>query len=132
MRVASGVVRLTIPRPGSQPWDVRLTRPFGSVCAGRRYRLALEIRAERPRRISVGLWQDHAPWHSLGLREELVLTDQWTVVDLSFATAEDAARASLGLWLGAEDAPVEIRRFSMRPERAPGTGDREGGTPVAG
>ena len=117
-----GVVRLVIPRPGGQPWDVRLTRPCGSVSACRRYQVELEIRAERLRRVAVGLWQDHAPWHSLGLREELVLTDRWTVMDLSFAAAEDDDRASLGIWLGAEDAPVEIRRFSMKPERAPGAG----------
>jgi 4-hydroxybenzoate polyprenyltransferase len=122
-RGPSGVVRLAIPRPGSQPWDVRLTRPYGSVSACRRYQLGLEIRAERLRRVTVGLWQDQAPWNSLGLREELVLTDQWTVMDLSFAAAEDDDHASLGIWLGAEDAPVEIRRFSMKPERAPRAGE---------
>ena len=128
-RVSSGVVRLTIPRPGSRPWHARLTRPCGSVSACRRYHLETEIRAERPRRVTVGLWQDHAPWNSLGLREELVLTDQWTVIDLHFAVAEDDDRASLGIWLGAEDAPVEIRRFSMKPERAPSAANRAGGSP---
>jgi 4-hydroxybenzoate polyprenyltransferase len=129
-RVNSGVVRLTIPRPGSQPWHARLTRPCGSVSAGRRCRLELEIRAERLRRVTVGLWQDHAPWNSLGLREELVLTDQWTVLDLGFAAAEDANRASLGIWLGAEDAPVEIRRFSLKPERAPRAAKRGNASPT--
>lgn len=123
-RASSGVVRLTIPRPGSQPWHARLTRPYGSVSACRRYQLELEIRAERLRRVTVGLWQDHPPWNSLGLRQELVLTDQWTVIDLKFAAAEDEDRASLGIWLGAEDAPVEIRRFSMKPEDAPSAGHR--------
>jgi glycosyltransferase involved in cell wall biosynthesis/4-hydroxybenzoate polyprenyltransferase len=111
-------VRVDFGRSGSELWDIRLTRPLRSVRACEQYNVKLELRADKPRRAIVGLWQDHAPWNSLGFAEELHLTNGWTILERSFAAVEDEERAYFGIWLGGDNVPVEIRRCSIRSERA--------------
>jgi hypothetical protein len=106
--------RVEIDRPGLEPWNICLQRPGLVLREGSQYRIDLTIRSDHARRIVFGVWQDHPPWDNLGFFEETKISEHWVLLSRRFAAARDEEQAYLGLWLGGEDAAVEVRRCALR------------------
>ncbi len=109
----NGVVRVEIDQPGGAPWQIGIYRPTLSVGEGQDLALSMILRSDIPRNVSVGLWQNRAPWESLGLFQELSLSEEWQSYDFIFAATRSDTAGRLGLWLGCEAASIEIRAMKI-------------------
>jgi len=107
--------RIDITASGTLPWEIRAMRPGVSVRSGQHYAIQLKMKASQPRTITIGVWQDHAPWGGLGLYENLALSGAWQTISREFTASEDDTRGYLGLWLGGNSGSLEVRQWSIRP-----------------
>jgi 4-hydroxybenzoate polyprenyltransferase len=111
--------RIVLPTPGPDAWSVRLARPNLHLRAGTQYRIRFLIRATRPRTITVGLWQDHAPWQSLGYSETLHLTRSFRAVQRTVTATADDPHSYLGFWLGGQPGAIDLWLCTIRAIPAP-------------
>jgi hypothetical protein len=72
------------------------------------------MRADKPREILFGVWQDHAPWQAAGFSEQFRLSDHWQCIRRRFTAVDDEPRGYLGLWLGGDAGSVDVRRWTIR------------------
>lgn len=108
-------IRLDVDRVSGVNWHVKLVRSGFSTERGQAYRLSFRARADRPRRVTVGVGQAIEPWTELGLQSSIDLDETWrTRVETFVATAEQPA-ASVYFWLGEEAIGVEIADVSLEP-----------------
>ena len=112
------LTRVRIGRGGSERWNVRLARPGLRLCRGREYLVRYIVRADRTRKLTFGVWQDHAPWEGLGCCEEIEISTGWQIVRTRFTASHDDTRGYLGFWLGAEAGSVYLWCSALRPVRA--------------
>jgi len=120
--------RVEIGHGGSQPWHIRLLKPYRPLRAGQSYMVRLEVRSSSARAVTVGVWQNHAPWLCLGLRQIKEISTEWAAFDWTFDAAENEEHAYLGLWLGGATGTLEVRRFYIHQLGAAHAG-REGPLP---
>lgn len=73
-------MRIAIDEPGTEGWCLKLVGPTLKVRKEAPYLLTFRVRAERPRRISVGVAQAGEPWENLGLYAELSVTSSWATI----------------------------------------------------
>jgi 4-hydroxybenzoate polyprenyltransferase len=107
--------RITVREPGSERWNIRLARSGLKFVAGREYHIRFLVRSNVPRKIVFGVWQDHAPWESLGYVEELQLSSEWQKIGRRFIASSDDSPGYLGVWAGGEMGTVDILIGSIRP-----------------
>jgi 4-hydroxybenzoate polyprenyltransferase len=107
-----------IRRSGLDRWSIRLARPGLAVSCGSDYQARFKIRSNRNRKVVFGLWQDHAPWESLGYCEELEISTEWQTVWRTFTATADDRHGYFGFWLGGEDGSVEVWRLSVRAAKS--------------
>jgi 4-hydroxybenzoate polyprenyltransferase len=94
-------------------WKVRAMRDGLAIRSRQQYVIRLEVRADKPRDIMFGVWEDHAPWKALGCCEELRLSAAWQTFSRQFTASADDRQSYLGLWLGGMPGSVELRRWSI-------------------
>ena len=112
--------RIDIEDGGGFLWKVRAVRDGLAIRARQQYVIRLKMRADRPREIMFGVWQDHAPWEDLGCCDQLRLSSSWQTVSRQFVARDDDQQSYLGLWVGGKPGSVEVRRWSISavPHRA--------------
>jgi glycosyltransferase involved in cell wall biosynthesis len=120
--------RVEIGHGGSQPWHIRLLKPYRPLRACQSYTVRLEARSNSTRTVTVGVWQNHAPWLCLGLSQTEEISTDWAAFDWTFDAAENEEHAYLGLWLGGATGTLDVRRFSMH-QLGTGHEGREGPRP---
>ena len=100
--------RVAVGRCGPDRWNIRLARPGVRIAAGQRYSIAFLVRSTKPRKITFGVWQDHAPWESLGFSEEIEVSRKWQAVGRRFVAETDDPRGYLGFWVGGQPGTVDL------------------------
>jgi hypothetical protein len=113
-------IRVAVLQTAGAPWQLKLSRRRQDVVGGRWMRVRFRVRADQPRSIGYGLAQNHEPWESLGLAEEVELTTNWQTVQTDFFTRRDDADALLYFWLGGASSAVELADATLEPTPAPG------------
>jgi hypothetical protein len=105
--------RIDIVDGGTVVWTVRAVRDGLAIRSRQQYVIRLKMRADKPREIMFGVWEDHAPWKALGCCEQLRLSAAWQTVSRRFTASADDRQSYLGLWLGGMPGSVELRRWSI-------------------
>jgi hypothetical protein len=100
--------RVVVRQCGADRWNIRLARPGIKIVAGKRYSIAFLARSTRARKISFGVWQDHAPWDGLGFSEEIEVSRKWQAVGRRFVATSDDPHGYLGFWVGGEPGTVDL------------------------
>ena len=95
-------------------WTVRAVHDGLSIRSRQHYVIRLKMRADQPREIMFGVWQDHAPWNDLGCCEQLHLSTAWQTVSRQFTAHADDRESYFGLWVGGMQGSVELRRWSIK------------------
>ncbi len=118
-------VRLTVVRPGTQSWHVRFEQKGLSIQADRPCTLSFWAKADRPCTVSAGLEQTHAPWHVLGPKASIELTEHWRLMRVTLGVRESDTQARLVL-----DPPMRAGTYwlagvSLRPDAVTGLGPHE-------
>ena len=115
-----GAVRVNIERVNpSVNYDVQASLQLGPVEMGQDYVLRFRARADRPRRIGIGVAQAHHPWEPLGYYENLQLSESWTEFRREFRASAADERARVLFDVGAAAIPVEIARVTFARARSP-------------
>jgi 4-hydroxybenzoate polyprenyltransferase len=105
--------RIDIADGGALLWQVRAVRDGLNIRSQQQYVIRLKMRADRPREILFGVWQNHAPWEDMGCCEPLRLSAAWQTVSQLFTARADDRHSYLGLWVGGMPGSVELRRWSI-------------------
>jgi hypothetical protein len=105
--------RIEIYDGGAALWEVRAVQTGLLIQSGRQYLMKLNMRADAPREIMFGVWQDHAPWQALGCCEGLSLSQEWQTICRQFTATQDESHGCMGFWLGGWEGAVEVRRWSI-------------------
>lgn len=102
-------------------YDIQLNLPRLRVKENQRYRLRFRARADRPRRILVGLAEAHEPWQSLGWHEVIELATAWRDVEAEFVAARGDQNARIHFDVGETAISVDLNDVSLcsLPEGAP-------------
>lgn len=88
--------------------QVRLSRRLLPLGAGRRYRVGMRLKADRPRGLSIGLgpWTDQG--RPTGQEQALSLDENWQQVTLEWTSPRQELDLNLELQLGADSTAVEL------------------------
>lgn len=108
-------LRLQILERGRSADHVRLCWPTLALHRGEYYSATLELRADRPRRVTYGVSQSQEPFAGLGLNGEWDLTGDWQTHVVDFRATDDESAPSLYLLAGDDDAAVEVRTARIAP-----------------
>jgi hypothetical protein len=110
----SGAIRVSIDRinPLSRH-DIQLSLPDQMVRGGERYVLRYCARADRPRRICVGVAQAHEPWQDLGYYETIDLTVSWKTFQREFVASATDDCVHIIFDVGEDTAGVELDRVIL-------------------
>ena len=89
-------------------YDVQLNHPHLVLSAGRSYRVTFRLRAPRPRPVTVGVAQAHAPWDGLGLYQTVTAGPDAEPRQVDFVASASDDNARVHFDLGGSTVPVEI------------------------
>jgi hypothetical protein len=113
---AARSVQLTVVQPSTTSWHVQFNQGGLAVKAEAPYTLSFWARADRPLTASVHLTQAHAPWQSLGFRQEIKLTTAWRSFRFTFLSQASDDNARIGISdLARQQASVWLAGVSFRP-----------------
>jgi len=118
-RAGTAGARLEVSQGGTEPWHIRLVRPYSGIRAWNSYCVRLEARSGEPRNATLGVWQNHSPWTSLGLTEPVHLTPEWQQLEFTFSAVDDEEQVYLGFWVGGVAGSLDIRRLEMSSAKSP-------------
>jgi hypothetical protein len=122
---SSGVGKINVATTSSKGWHVQLSRTQLSLKAGQNYVIELKIKADKPRRLDVGLMQSKVPWKSIGQAQVRVGTETQTIRHVFTPLADEPdARFTLSGFAD-ETGTVEIDDIVVRPGGRLGLGDDE-------
>lgn len=103
-----GIARIDIDQLTSpRPFDVQLNFSPLPVVTGA-HRAVFGVRADRSRRLFVGLAQAHAPWQSLGAYQQIEVSNDWLEVELTLTTAVTSDNGRLLFDIGEAAGTIEI------------------------
>ncbi len=105
--------RIEIFDGGAERWEIRAVHGGLNIQSGQQYLMKLKMRADQPREIMFGVWQDHEPWQALGYCEGLSLSQEWQTIWREFTAPVDERHAYMGLWLGGHAGSVDVRGWSI-------------------
>lgn len=126
---ADGVMKITIPKlSDGAPWHVQLMGPVVACEAGTTYSVSFRARATEPRVLVVMAVKSQAPGETVGLAQEVPLTEEWRSFRFDFKPQGDADKARLRFNLGMSQAGVEVADVAFGPQR---WALRAGGDPTA-
>lgn len=110
-----GLIQVNIQKVSGGPsWHVKLTRDEVPLQAQQPHELTFEARANKPKKISLGVGQAHAPWNNLGVFNELELKEEWQPFKVPFTPNADDANARVFFDLGGDPIGVEIRQIQLK------------------
>jgi len=112
-----------LERVNETTWHIQLKQPGFAVEAGVHYSLRFRAASAKPRSITCGVSQAHAPWGGLGLSRRIELLPQWKSFRIGFDATKDDGNARLSFSLGGDEttvwlADVELRRGGQEGLRA--------------
>lgn len=103
-------LRIAITRAdGGEVWGIQLNEAPLVLRAGTPYELRFAARADRPRTISVGIGEWHAPYGTLGYARTLDVGRDWTPVVERITLPRGDDSANIHFDLGQDSASVELR-----------------------
>lgn len=132
----AGNLTMVVTAAGSADWHVQASIPGLRIADGEVYALEFEAKADRPRRLGVGVSVDAGarpqdPWRSFGLLDSAEVGADWTPVRFVFpAHGVGGAPGALQLNAGATPGRIMIRKLSLRA--GAGSGLAAGQSPRAG
>lgn len=101
-------VQISVARPGTQDWHIRLQQPGVAVEVDRACTISFWAKADKPAKISVSVDQSREPWHVLAGRAPVRLGTQWQKHELTLPIKEtdgnarmivDAPTAAATVWI---------------------------------
>ncbi len=107
-------VRVTGPDPVS--WHGQVLYRNIKIEKGKAYTLAVWLRADPPRQVSISVMRDHAPWGRLGLNTRVEVGQRWKRYVFGFraSDSDERARVTIGN-LAQAVGTVWIAGLSLRP-----------------
>ncbi|HOI54018.1 MAG TPA: carbohydrate binding domain-containing protein [Phycisphaerae bacterium] len=118
-------VRLNVQAVTDTAWHLQFMQPGLTIRKGRFYSVRMLARADASRSIHVVAQQHDAPWETLGLSEQVTLTDTWRPVELGFEATADCDNARLSVSVGQATGAVDLAEISLTPGGRTGLGERE-------
>lgn len=118
-------LRSVITTPGAEWWHVQVVQGGLGIEAGQTYRVRFDAKASAPGPVGVSVMQNHNPWNSLGLYEDIELATGWQSFTAVFTASMDEADARLAFDLGQTARTVWIDNVSLTPYNPPGLLDEE-------
>jgi len=101
------MMRANLAVPGAEAWEVQVVHEL-PLKHDVRYCFRFRARADASRPIVVAAGYAESPWTTLGLYEEIALTDAWATHEIDFVSTETVDRARLYFGLGAHPQSVEF------------------------
>ena len=108
-------LRIEIAKVDDTRWHVQVKQAPLSLRSGQYYTLSFRARADRPRTVTYGVAQDHAPWAGLGLSGSARLSTSWQVFRAGFSAAADDEQARLSFGAGGEAPSLDLADVSLAP-----------------
>ena len=122
--------RVDIATVDGANWHARITKLFDDPQAGATYTLRFRAKADAPRRIWLGGFIDEPDWHSIGLGQDVPLTEAWQDYRYEFQAKDLAAENLIIFNVGDQTGTVWIADFTLtkggeiRPVRCSGDSRR--------
>jgi hypothetical protein len=88
-------LRLTVARPGDQPWFPQVIQGKLAVAKGKPYTVSFRVRSEKPRRISASCAMNHDPYQNVGMYRSMTTGPEWKTVRTTFIATHDEPKARL-------------------------------------
>ncbi|KPK57905.1 MAG: hypothetical protein AMK73_09665 [Planctomycetes bacterium SM23_32] len=82
---------VTVSRPSDQGWHVQVLWPAIAIRQGTVYELKMRLRANRRETVVLSCGQDHEPWGSLGLWQQVPVGPDWREHVVYFTSSESDA-----------------------------------------
>lgn len=99
--------------PSGLDYRVRLFASGISLARLRTYKLKIELRADRPRPVTLTMDTWAPPAKNMGLRVEPTVGPQWQSLEFKFVSRGDESNCCLALNVGQSDVPVEIGETTL-------------------
>jgi WD40 repeat protein len=107
------VCRVDVTASDSTIWHVTLARLFDDAQEGSIYRLNFRAKASAPRRIRLAAEIDQPDWHTIGLLEDVPVTEQWQTYQYEFQAKNIAVGNTILFKVGDRTGTVWIADFSL-------------------
>ena len=85
---------------------------FDDFQGGTTYAVRFRAKADAPRSIQLAAEVEEPDWHSIGLREAVLLTEDWQTYQYEFQAKDIAALNRIVFWLGDCTGTVWIADFT--------------------
>lgn len=121
----AGAVKLSITKITDTAWHLQFKQAGLKVAAGKTYTVRFRARSDPPRRLGLGLQQNHEPYSMLGLAREIDLRPEWQTFQMSFPAPADEAEAKLSFSVGHALGTVWLSDLSLVPGGKDGLRDDE-------
>ena len=107
------VCRVDITSVDGTDWHARITRLFDDLQAGATYTVRFRAKANAPRRISLSGFIDQPDWHSIGLGQDVPLTEAWQDYQYEFQAKGLAPENTIQFLVGNQTGTVWISDFTL-------------------
>jgi serine/threonine protein kinase/WD40 repeat protein len=107
------VCRVDIAAVDDTTWHARITKLFEDPQPGATYTVRFRAKADAPRRIFLGGFIDEPEWHSIGLSQDVPLTEVWQDYQYEFQAKDLAAENSIQFNIGDQTGTVWIADFTL-------------------
>ena len=110
------VCRVDVKKIGANPYDVILGQPRRELKDGEAYTFSFWAKANRDRTITAEVAVEGEDYHSVGLRSEVSLTEDWHRYSFAFTASKTIANANrAGFFLGAATGTVDFTHIELHP-----------------
>jgi WD40 repeat protein len=116
LTTSENVSRVNVTALDGITWHARLTQLFDDLQEGATYRVRFRARADAPRQMRLHGQVDESDWHSIGLSEQVALTEEWQAYQYEFRAKDIAASNTIHLILGDRTGTVWIADFTVTKE----------------
>ena len=110
------VCRVEVKKITRLPYDIFLAQPKRELKDGEAYTLTFWAKANKDRPITVDVAADSDDYHSVGLRTEVSLTEDWHRYSFAFTASKTISNGNkAGFFLGASLGTVDFTHVELRP-----------------
>lgn len=112
----------------TNPWDIEWAKPGISLVKDTPLDISFRAKATQPRSIHVLFQENHAPWHPIGLSQQVELTTEWKDFKFSGTASASDNNSRVTFQLGGSPDLISIADvqftpgesgFAKKPEPAP-------------
>jgi WD40 repeat protein len=107
------VCRVDIAAVDGTTWHARITKLLEDPQPGATYTVRFRAEADAPRLIFLGGFIDEPEWHSIGLSQDVPLTEAWQDYQYEFQARDLAAENSIQFNIGDQTGTVWIADFTL-------------------